>query len=68
MRKTVDPCLCIARFLDVYARLPPERLDGKTYHDELCSVECKGGIIHATAYGISAGSRYKLNECTMTLW
>jgi len=68
MRKTVDPCLCIARFLDVYARLPPERLDGKTYHDELCSVECKDGIIHATAYGISAGSRYKLNECTMTVW
>jgi len=35
MRKTVDPCLCIVRFLDAYPRLPPEKLDGKTYHDEL---------------------------------
>jgi len=68
MRKTVDPCLCIVRFLDAYPRLPPEKLDGKTYYDELCSVECNKGIIHAVAYAVAAGSRYKLNECTMTLW
>ncbi|MFP3131581.1 MAG: hypothetical protein RXR51_08420 [Nitrososphaeria archaeon] len=68
MKVWVDPCLCIARFLNTHPCLPPEKLDGKSYEDEYCKVECNGGIIHAIAYAIAAGSRYKLNECTMMLW
>jgi len=68
MKVWVDPRVCVDRFLNMYAHLPYEKLNGKRYEDDLCKVECEFNIIHATAFGISAGHKFKLNEVSVTIW
>jgi len=68
MKVWINASTCVDRFLNAYANLSYEELNGKSYHDDLCSVECNDNIIHAIAYGISAGNRYKLNEISVTVW
>jgi len=68
MKVWVDPHVCVDRFLNIYSHLPYEKLNGRRYEDDLCSVECENNIIHATSYGISAGHKFKLNEVSVVIW
>jgi hypothetical protein len=68
MKMWVDPRVCVDRFLNVYAHLPYGKLNGKSYEDEYCKVECENNIIHAVSYGVSAGHKFKLDEVSVVIW
>lgn len=68
MKKRVDPCICIHRFLSQFADLNRRGIVGMKYEDELCKAEFTGKAIKAVAYEIINEGRYKIGECVLTIW
>jgi len=68
MKVWIDPHVCVDRFLNVHVHLPYGKLNGKSYEDEYCKVECENNIIHAVSYGVSAGHKFKLDEVSVVIW
>ncbi|MCI4409971.1 MAG: hypothetical protein JHC26_12830 [Thermofilum sp.] len=68
MKVWINASVCVDRFLSLYANLPYEKLNGKSYNDDFCEVKCENNVIHAIAYGVSAGYKYKLNEISVVIW
>ena len=45
MKIRIEPCGCIARFLNLFHRTHVKNLNGLSYEDEVCHVECIDGVI-----------------------
>jgi len=68
MKIRIEPCGCIARFLNLFHRTHVKNLNGLSYEDEVCHVECVDGVIKAQSYEVINGKKYKDGECVMTIW